>query len=410
MSFNVTHGLVAKHEEAFWSTSLNVLRDVPQADVRRDGPLPGLPNLGNTCFMNSVLQCLFNTPGDFTTLLHRLLDQTAHPSSDVGPSLMQSLVRIFRPPQEDELSIKLAVLRCFVELLRHYRSAMGQLSTRPLEQFKRSMARFDGRYASFEQQDAYEFLTKLFEGLDQSLGVQCARRQCQFVHSVCGVSLSTLRQCHRCLEFATPQVAQELALGLPTISAEAQFNEDIRAEELVTPVTVLELLRRTQAPEDITDYDCDRCRDCAAKQGLPAERSTMTQRVQLAEGHGVLLLALYRFLNVLDSSGSFEQTKLKREVLVPTVLSLKTGDYRLYGVVSHCGASLSAGHYVAAVRSQRDGLWYECSDTQVRPMEGWNPDVVSSFSRIQSGSDPVLLFYDRICAVDAPQGVDHSRV
>ncbi|CAK0883202.1 unnamed protein product [Prorocentrum cordatum] len=56
--------------------------------------------------------------------------------------------------------------------------------------------------------------------------------------------------------------------------------------------------------------------------------------------------------------------KVRRRVACPTKLALPTGDYRLYGVVSHVGSGLSSGHYVAAVQSLRDGVWYECDDTQ----------------------------------------------
>lgn len=224
------------------------------------------------------------------------------------------------------------------------------------------------------------------------------------IRAICGVGMYTTRTCHRCSTRFEVDHVTDTALRLPLLSPEAQFDARLREREEQTPVALQELLEASRRPETIEGYDCDECRRRSALAGAEHSRSTITQHGGVISAtRDVVIVVLYRFAQTLDASGSFRPRKVTRKVSFPTELSLETGSYSLFGVVSHLGATLSAGHYVAAVRSRRDDMWYECNDETVKPLSvkalyGGRP-----ITAVRDGAEPYILFYHRRADAAAPE-------
>lgn len=129
------------------------LRDTEDDDdfmsngTRVDGRgLTGLHNLGNTCFMNSALQCLVHTP----KLVEFFLQDYTQEINKYNPLGMQG-----------ELAIS------FGDLLRKLWSA-GRTSVAP-RAFKAKLARFAPQFSGYNQHDSQEFLAFLLDGLHEDL-------------------------------------------------------------------------------------------------------------------------------------------------------------------------------------------------------------------------------------------------
>ncbi|PIA48768.1 hypothetical protein AQUCO_01300006v1 [Aquilegia coerulea] len=110
------------------------------------GGLSGLQNLGNTCFMNSSIQCLVHTPSLVEYFLH---DYSAEINKQ-NPIGMQG-----------ELAI------AFGELLRKLWSS-GRAPIAPRE-FKTKLARFAPQFSGYNQHDSHELLAFLLDGLHEDL-------------------------------------------------------------------------------------------------------------------------------------------------------------------------------------------------------------------------------------------------
>ncbi|KAF0030275.1 hypothetical protein F2P81_017006 [Scophthalmus maximus] len=104
--------------------------------------LVGLKNLGNTCFMNSILQCLSNT--------HSLRDYCLHNSH--------------RRDLNNNSRTNTALMEEFAKLMQTMWTSSSSEAVSPSE-FKTQIQRYAPRFVGYNQQDAQEFLRFLLDGL-----------------------------------------------------------------------------------------------------------------------------------------------------------------------------------------------------------------------------------------------------
>ncbi|KAK3001689.1 hypothetical protein RJ639_020415, partial [Escallonia herrerae] len=119
------------------------LRPTRKGDM---GGLAGLQNLGNTCFMNSALQCLVHTP----PLMEYFLEDYTNEINTQNPL-----------GTHGELAL------AFGELLRKL-WVSGRTSIPP-RVFKGKLARFAPQFSGYNQHDSQELLAFLLDGLHEDL-------------------------------------------------------------------------------------------------------------------------------------------------------------------------------------------------------------------------------------------------
>ncbi|XP_040345408.1 ubiquitin carboxyl-terminal hydrolase 35 isoform X2 [Herpailurus yagouaroundi] len=347
-------------QDAWTSQKSELAGFYPRLMAKSDTGKIGLINLGNTCYVNSILQALFMA-SDFRHCVLRLTENNSQP-----------------------LMTKLQWLFAFLE--HSQRPAISP------ENFL--SASWTPWFSPGTQQDCSEYLKYLLDRLHEE-------------------EKTGTRICQKLKQSSLPSPPEEPPSPSPT-SVEKMFGGKI-----VTRIRCLHCLNVSSREEAFTDLSLafpptDRCR--RRRLGsvmLPAEdvgvgdppspsQAQVPSRdaekaVELSQGPRYLILTLLRFSFDLRS---MRRRKILDDVSIPLLLRLPLAGgcgqaYDLCSVVVHSGVSSESGHYYcyaregaarpapslgAADRPEPENQWYLFNDTRV------------SFSSFESVSNVTSFF------------------
>ncbi|NXO70027.1 UBP42 hydrolase, partial [Phainopepla nitens] len=280
----------------------------------------GLLNMGNTCFLNAVLQCLTYTPPLANYLLSREHSRTCHEQGFCMMCVMETHVnKVLRssarpiPP--------LAVLKVFKLIGEHFQP---------------------GR-----EEDAHDFLCCTVNAMQSSClsassDLDISSQSTTVVHQIFGGFLRSRVTCFNCKAISD---SYEAFLDVPL---------DIKETSSLTGA-----LQGFVTPEQLDGENCFKCSRCE-KDVAASKRFTVHCPPK------ILTVCLKRF-------DCFTGGKIGKVVEYPEFLDLRPymsqaeGEpllYSLYAVLVHRGLSCQGGHYFCYIKAS-NGQWYQMDDKSV---------------------------------------------
>lgn len=314
----------------------------------------GLFNLGNTCFMNSILQ----------TMLHN------------GPLRRFFLASPHRPPHCASQCARSrsgeACIACEMDAL-FCRIYDGQTTPVATHRMLEALWRFSRDLAGYEQQDAHELFVALRNALHADLGGTMYNCQC-IVHRIFSGVLQSDLTCIECGAVAeTLDPFLDVSLDIPAGAAPLHLNE---------------CLGRFTGAEQLPpgSFTCTSCHRSGGE---------VSKQLTIRSNPLVLSIHLKRFehgqaVTKIDTRVIFEERLSLAPYMSPaaTVPELAASlQYDLFAVVSHVG-SLDSGHYTCFVRRQNDWFWID------------DAAVIACTRADVFASNAYMLFYCRLDADD----------
>lgn len=353
----------------------------PRSSSNASGAL-GLPNRGNTCYLNSVLQCLFHTRSQCLETAAAGLETAAanyhrRRLSD-GDRLRYSLGEFFGKLLEDyKTNVMNEALRkrgfTYISEENPWLNALQPAAALALHPKLKSAPPPE----KHEMEDAEDFLFSLLDALfpDNPAAPDEGCRKNGW-RQMCGLTKQEWSRCDRCQDVSKIENEEK------TIRVPLQEGD---------PVTLDQLLPSVLRQREKTEEYCKKCR----------ANCTFTKCSNMIDYGDVIPVSLTRSA-YSGGPGNYYQYKIKRKVDIPEFLNLENGaQYSLFGVVSHNGDQSNTGHYIASVRSRWNDRWYHCNDRVVTETEKrFDESGRFSFTRLsrRDGYDdyePSLLFYHR---------------
>ena len=292
---------------------------------------PGLINMGNTCFLNSVMQCLF-----YTTPLAEF-------------SLAREHSKRCKASRDEFCGL------CVLERLMMKVHRQDESVIRPIELVSRIKA-IGKHFRPGRQEDSHEFLRLFIETLQKAgLGLNpealkaldARSKETTAIHRIFGGYLQSTVTCSTC-GHVSRTFDQFLDLSL-------DVNKSDSLSSAFKVFTTPELLSKGNR------YKCEACHRLVEAH----------KQFSIYKTPEVMTIQLKRF-SVNPFTG--QTSKLNRPVNFPECVNIsewisdtnsgEATQYRLYGVIVHEGHSCNSGHYHAFVRNSND-IWYSMNDCSV---------------------------------------------
>ncbi|KAL8596273.1 hypothetical protein ACOMHN_021313 [Nucella lapillus] len=322
----------------------------------KDGGKVGLRNLGNTCFMNSVLQCLSNSRPllEWWVKDSYLLDINTTTSSMKG-SLVKAFAGLMKSLWKDP-------------------STESYVSPNP---FKTQIQKFAPRFMGYSQQDSQEFLRYLLEGIHEDVNrvnvkpkpvvLDDNRLENKTDHDKAKEYWKAYltRDNSHIVDIFVGQLKSELKFeecGHRSVTFDPFWDLSLPIPKITSDLSLDSCLRLFMKEEEMEAEERPMC--CKCKVQRSCTKSFSIQRFPQ-----ILVIHLKRF------SQERYGRKLTNLVDFP-VKGLNLSDYSsdgaqkvtydLYAVSEHSGG-VHSGHYTAICKNPYSGDWHTFNDTQVSP-------------------------------------------
>ncbi|CAN1798925.1 Ubiquitin C-terminal hydrolase 22 [Linum perenne] len=373
-------------------------------EIDRPRGLRGLNNLGNTCFMNSVLQALLHTPplrDYFLSDRHnRYYCQLKNATSN-GRSVGGGGKR--NPGYGDSNGIK-GVKLCLACDMDAMFSAVFSGDRNPYSpaKFLYSWWQHASNLASYEQQDAHEFFISMLDGIHENVERDGSKPQspghgdCCIAHRVFSGILRSDVMCMACgFTSTTYDPCVDISLDLDphqgsygkasSVKVHHTHNGDadsLSSSQSPTMSTLMGCLDRFTRPERLGSDQKFFCQRCKVNQEslkqmsirkLPLVSCFHIKRFEHSHTRRMsrkvdrylqfpfsLNMAPYLSSSILRSR--FGNRVFSFEGDEPEVSNEMSSEFELFAVVTHSG-KLDAGHYVTYLRLGNQ--WYKCDDAWI---------------------------------------------
>ncbi|XP_053449292.1 ubiquitin carboxyl-terminal hydrolase 8 [Nycticebus coucang] len=334
------------------------------------GPaLTGLRNLGNTCYMNSILQCLCNAPHLADYFNRNCYQDDINRSNLLG----------HKGEVAEEFGIIMKALWT------------GQYRYISPKDFKVTIGKINDQFAGYSQQDSQELLLFLMDGLHEDLNKADNRKRHKEENNdhlddfkAAEQAWQKHKQLNESIIVALFQGQFKSTVQCLTCHKKSRTFEAFMYLSLplasTSKCTLQDCLRLFSKEEKLTDNNRFYCSHCRA-------RRDSLKKIEIWKLPPVLLVHLKRFSydgrwkQKLQTSVDFplENLDLSQYVIGPKN-NLKK--YNLFSVSNHYGG-LDGGHYTAYCKNAARQRWFKFDDHEVSEI---------SVSSVKS-SAAYILFY-----------------
>ncbi|KAH3767466.1 ubiquitin carboxyl-terminal hydrolase [Pelomyxa schiedti] len=344
-----------------WTAPENELEQQVKLNLIHPGPLFGLRgmyNLGNSCFMSTVLQSLLHNP-----LLRSYFLADQH-----NRKLCRQKPKLDLQFDTDRLPAEYACLACEMDtMFQEYFS--GNSSPFSPHRFLISIWHHFKNFAGSEQQDSHELFISTLNCLHSHCGGVATDCRC-VVHKTFSGCLRSDLTCNKCGFCSTKEEEFfDISLDVSTNNKPTATSNS----KTSPPVTLFACLDRYTHKEKLGSTEKIRCAQCQVLQECTKQMSfRMLPNVVVfhlkrfeQHSHKLTKIPTYVEFPCAMNLAPYRTTTVNKPTPVsPPAVSEDTSlyEYDLFAVINHTG-EIDQGHYISFF--QHKGAWYKCDDVTV---------------------------------------------